>query len=80
MAGIQLGVMGGVKAGGADAGYSSGSATTASGAAFGPSYDNTDKGGGVWAAIKPNDAFGTSFTFAVVAIVALAFIRHSLPR
>ena len=80
MGGLHLGVMGGVKAQANTGGFSGPGNSSASGAAFGPMYDSKDPGTGVMSAIKPDDAFGVSFTLAVVAIVALAFVRHSLPR
>ena len=78
--GLKLGVMGGVHATATDSGYSSGNgASTASGAAFGPNYDNTSTPG-IWSALKPDDAFGTSFWIAIFAVAGLVAIRHSLPR
>jgi hypothetical protein len=79
MAGISLGVMGGATAHGTSAGYSSSAVGSATDMGFGPGYTNAG---------TPNDksalwtASHASFAFyaAVLSVVALCVIRHSLPR
>jgi hypothetical protein len=48
-----------------------------SAAAFGPGYTAAGPSGS--ASLVPNDGFGAAFWAGVVAIVALAVVRHSLP-
>jgi hypothetical protein len=78
MPGLNLGVMGGVKAT-AGNGYTSVAApATASEAGFGPGY--TAAGGpSTMTALTPNDPFGIAFWLGVGAVAALLVIRHSLP-
>lgn len=79
MPGLNLGVMGGVRAT-AGNGYSSSPApATAMEAAFGPGYSQT--GSPSMAAIfAPNDPFGLAFMAGVVSLGLLLLIRYSLPN
>lgn len=73
MAGLNLGVMGGVK-------LSTPQSQPASiaEAAYGSGFSGPAPSRGE--ALAPNDAFGMSFWSGVGAIVLLLVIRHSLPR
>ena len=77
MPGLNLGMMGGVRAG-----YGTGSGTsapmTATDAGFGPGMTVTG-GPSTSQALAPNDPFGAAFWIGVGSFALLMFIRHSLP-
>jgi len=75
MAGLNLGVNGGVRAT-----ANGGSApTSASEAGFGPGYTAAGTPSGM-NALTPNDPFGVAFWTGVGALAFLFVIRKSLPR
>lgn len=80
MPGLNLNVMGGVKASGSGNGFSptvpSNSSATAKG--FGQAFTDTGNPSNVQAFI-PNDPFGIAFWGGIVAVGLLVVIRHSLP-
>ena len=81
MAGLNLGIMGGVKAS-SSVGYNGSDPTaggTASQQAFGPGYTQSGTPSKA-ATFAPNDPFGVGFWMAVAAVAGLLIIRHSLPR
>lgn len=78
MPGLNLGVMGGVKAS-AGSGYTStANPATATEAGFGPGYSNMGTPTRL-AILAPNDPFGVAFWAGIAAIGLLLLIRHSLP-
>ncbi len=77
MPGLQLGTFGGV-ARRPQATTAPNQTTSVTAAAFGPGYSVAAPSTG--SALAPNDAFGISFWLGVGAIVALVYIRHTLPR
>ena len=81
MPGLNLGVMGGVRANTADSGggfSSSVAPTTATEAGFGPGYSIAGAPS-TRAALAPNDPFGVALWGGVACGVILLLIRHSLP-
>lgn len=79
MPGLQLNVMGGVKASSTTGTTGSGRpAATASDAAFGPGYTQPGMPS-PGQALAPNDPFGVAFWSGVAALGLLLLIRHSLP-
>jgi len=82
MGGLNLGVMGGVRASTTPqtgSGFSSSpSPSTATEAGFGPGYSQSGTPSTA-AALTPNDPFGVAFWGGVVALGLLVIIRHSLP-
>lgn len=75
MPGLELGVMGGVRA----KPTNMSSATTATEAAFGPGYTRAGMPSTA-DALTPNDPFGITFWVGVVALALLIVVRQSLPE
>lgn len=78
MPGLQLGVMGGVKAS-PTAGTTGANPVSASQAAFGSGYTDTGTPSS-GSALTPNDPFGVAFWSGVGCLALLLVIRHSLPN
>jgi hypothetical protein len=76
MSGLNLGVMGSVRAG-AGTGYQTGPVSAAE-AGFGPGYSVSGAPSST-NALTPNDPFGVAFWVGVGSLALLLFIRHSLP-
>lgn len=76
MAGLNLGVMGGVRAS-TGTGYQSGPMSAAE-AGFGPGYSMAGAPDSL-NALAPNDPFGVAFWVGVGSLALLLFVRHSLP-
>lgn len=81
MAGLNLGVMGGVRARANASGYTGGGGVppTATAAAFGPGYTSAGTPSRA-EALAPNDPFGIAFWGGIAALGLLLLIRHSLPN
>lgn len=77
MSGLNLGVMGGVRAG-TGYGYQTTAPTTATDAGFGPGASVAGSPSSS-NALTPNDPFGVAFWVGVGSLALLVFIRHSLP-
>lgn len=77
MPGLNLGVMGGVRATSGNGFSSTPNPSSATEAAFGPGYGGTRPS--MTNVFMPNDAFGIAFWGGILAIAGLIFIRHSLP-
>lgn len=78
MPGLQLGVMGGVKAS-QTAGTTGNNPVSATQAAFGPGYTDTGTPSAS-SALTPNDPFGVAFWGGITCLALLLLIRHSLPN
>lgn len=76
MAGLNLGVMGSVRASGGT-GYKTGP-VSATEAGFGPGYTMAGAPSSR-EALAPNDPFGIAFWVGVGSLALLIFVRHSLP-
>lgn len=78
MAGLNLGVMGGVRAS-STAGTTGSNPVSATQAAYGPGYSDTGTPSAS-SALTPNDPFGVAFWAGVTCLGLLLLIRHSLPN
>lgn len=78
MPGLQLGVMGGVKASANTGTGATQPATSAGQAAYGPGYTGAGTPSRAQA-LAPNDPFGVAFWTGIAALGFLLLIRHSLP-
>lgn len=77
MSGLNLGVMGGVKAG-TGTGYATSAPASATQAGFGPGYTQAGAPSD-GSCLAPNDGFGLALWSGVIALGLLLLIRHSLP-
>lgn len=77
MSGLNLGVMGGVRAG-TGTGYQTSAPSSAAEAGFGPGYSMAGSPSASQT-LAPNDPFGVAFWVGIGSLALLVVIRHSLP-